>query len=305
MNEPAQREEPVVFDCQGEQLIGVVHHGEAGAEVGMLCIVAGGPQYRGGCGRQLVELARRAAAEGFPVMRFDHRGLGDGGGEFLGFEYMEDDLCAAVEQFILRVPSLERVVLWGGCDAASAALINAGVHPAIDSIVAANPWVSTSETAAKVRQKHYLQRLGEWSFWKKVITLQYNPLDYLKSSQRKSVATSDGSGSTRKEGASLARPVRQDYVQRMLNGFTAFDGDVLFLMSGRSLISREFDELVHSSERWRSAFDRKSIQRQVIEDADQTFSSRQAKSAMIVAGMDWLKSVAGKADPVCLSKKSR
>lgn len=294
MNTAALKEEPVVFSCEGEDLIGVVHQGADGASIGMLCIVAGGPQYRGGCGRQLVELARAVAADGYPVMRFDHRGLGDGGGEFLGFEHLGADIHAAIEQFLLQVPSLEHVVLWGGCDAASAALINASVHPAIVSIVAANPWVSTSETAARVRKKHYLKRLGERSFWAKVLKLEYNPFDYIgpssgrsrKSKNHNTLAPAT-STSTKSQSVSLA----DSYVDRMLEGMDTFAGSVLLLMSGRSLISREFDELVASNAAWSKVCGRGSVSRIEVKDADQTFSTRESKNAMIEAGRQWLRKV--------------
>lgn len=288
-------EEPIVFPCDGENLIGVVHHGEVTASVGMLCIVAGGPQYRGGCGRQLVELARAVAGDGFPVMRFDHRGLGDGGGEFLGFEHLGADLEAAIQQFMHSVPSLDRIVLWGGCDAASAALMNTQAHPAIVSVVAANPWVSTTETAARVRQKHYLKRLGEWSFWKKAFSFQYDPLEYIGKfvKRRRSAGSSSESSDKGQKSSAVSQ---ENYVNRMLAGFESFSGSVLLLMSGRSLISREFDELVAARPRWAAVCDRDSVERIEVAEADQTFSTREAKNAMIMAGRNWLRKQADCSD---------
>ena len=78
--------------------------------------MVGGPQYRVGSHRQFVLLARDLAADGFPVFRFDYRGMGDSEGEFRGFEHVEDDIAAAVEAFRSASPGLREIVLWGLCD---------------------------------------------------------------------------------------------------------------------------------------------------------------------------------------------
>jgi alpha/beta superfamily hydrolase len=86
-------------------------------------VVVGGPQYRVGSHRQFLLLSRRLASEGYPVMRFDYRGMGDGGGAMRSFEDVSADIGAAIEAFQRRCPSVRRIVLWGLCDAASAALL--------------------------------------------------------------------------------------------------------------------------------------------------------------------------------------
>lgn len=269
------------FDCQGANLIGVIHHAPGNCEpkVGVITIVAGGPQYRGGCGRQLVELGRRLAAEGTPVLRFDHRGIGDSNGPFLGFQHIKQDLTAAIREFRQRVPSLQKIVLWGGCDAASAALINAHRHPEVVSIVAANPFVSTEYTAARVRKKHYISRLRQGSFWRKLVTFQYNPMDYLLTK-----------AAGKKESPAASGPAansEQHYLDAMREGLERFQGEVLFLMSGRSLISKEFDALLDADPRWRRAYEGARHKRIEVENADQTFSSRSARVAMLDAASDW------------------
>jgi len=44
------QEIPVTFSCEGSSLIGVVHIPAAPNKRAVLAIVAGGPQYRAGCG---------------------------------------------------------------------------------------------------------------------------------------------------------------------------------------------------------------------------------------------------------------
>ena len=114
-------EQAFTFDCQGKALLGILHVGEAHARRGVL-VVVGGPQYRVGSHRQFVLLARALAAAGFPTLRFDYRGMGDADGEARDFEAVSDDLKAAVDALCQRCPQLQEIVIWGLCDAASAAL---------------------------------------------------------------------------------------------------------------------------------------------------------------------------------------
>ena len=76
-------EHAIAFDCVEEQLLGVVSLPAQASDIGVLVIV-GGPQYRVGSHRQFVLLARYLAASGYPVLRFDVRGMGDSSGQFPG-----------------------------------------------------------------------------------------------------------------------------------------------------------------------------------------------------------------------------
>lgn len=276
------------FELGGSCLLGVIHESATPSDIGVLTIVAGGPQYRAGCGRQLVSLGRRLSQEGVHVMRFDHRGLGDSEGKFHGFESLHDDIAAALAEFRRRVPALSRVVLWGGCDAASAALINAHRFPEIISIVAANPWVSSERTAARVQQKHYMARLRQWSFWRKLFRMEYDLSSYFGSALgRLRDRFRDASNFEQKKQP--AEKAQSHYIDRMLDGLQQFEGSVLFLMSGNSLIGREFDELIACDAKWRRACNGKGRERTEIPGADQTFSSAQARSEMLDAASGWLK----------------
>ena len=58
-----------------ESVLGIVTMPERSNATGVL-IAVGGPQYRLGCHRQFLLLARALAKAGYPVMRFDYRGMG-------------------------------------------------------------------------------------------------------------------------------------------------------------------------------------------------------------------------------------
>lgn len=104
MNERAR-----VFRVDGDELVGILHAGPEQARRGVLIIV-GGPQYRVGSHRQFLLLARRLAADGIPVFRFDYRGMGDAGGAARTFEEVSADLRTAIDVFMA-----EQLAMGGWC----------------------------------------------------------------------------------------------------------------------------------------------------------------------------------------------
>lgn len=153
----------IAFDCKGDRLAGTLD--EADGKTGLL-IVSGGNEIRSGAYAGQAAMAQHFAALGYPVLRYDRRGVGDSEGVNEGFETTADDIAAAVKAFRAEVPHMRRLVAFGNCDAATALAL---FHPdtAIDALIMANPWVieATSEdntptppSAAAIRAR-YLSRL--------------------------------------------------------------------------------------------------------------------------------------------------
>jgi len=71
------------FACEGAALAASLD--EAPGATGLL-IVSGGNEIRSGAHRGMAMLAGRVAAAGFPVFRFDRRGIGDSEGVNGGYE---------------------------------------------------------------------------------------------------------------------------------------------------------------------------------------------------------------------------
>lgn len=284
------QEVPVVFDCEGSKLVGVIHVPENPSPIGVITLIAGGPQFRGGVGRGMVSMARALSAQGVAVMRFDYRGMGDSEGAFVGFEDIAADLQAAVDTLISQVPAVEKVVLWGGCDGASGAMIHGWKIPQIHSMVLANPWVYTPKIEAAVRKQHYLARLREASFWRKVFRFEYDLGAYVRSALNKIggrlrslfASGSSSAGSTEDSGT---------FVDRMLAGLKRFEGPVLFLLSGQSIVSKEFDELLATEEGWQEVYERQGNERVDLQDADQTFSTQADRLAANQVILDWVTSL--------------
>jgi len=280
------RELPVVFQCNEQPLVGVVHLPERPKNIAILSIVAGGPQYRAGFGRQLVKMARRFSADGITVMRFDYRGLGDSSGTDAGFEHVGEDIDSAISTLMSVEPSITEIILWGGCNAASAALIHGHHNPAVTGLILANPWVRTEESFAKVIVRdHYAKRIFEPSFWLKLLKFEYNPIPAIKT-------IISGFGFNKKKTTPTdndASPDTLPFLERMLIGATEFRGNILFMMSGLSLTANEFDDLVLNSDQWKQVLDRTNVERVGIENADQAFSTHEAREAMLLVSEKWLK----------------
>ncbi|MEQ1661844.1 MAG: hydrolase 1, exosortase A system-associated [Thiobacillus sp.] len=280
------REIPIAFRCEQATLVGIVHVPENSGTRGVISMVAGGPQYRGGCCRQLVAMARDLAAHGTPVMRFDYRGLGDGGGEYRGFEHTEADFRAAIEAFQREAPSVTEIVLWGGCDAASSILIHGWRLPQVNGMILGNPYARTETTRAAVERAYYWTRFRDPQFWRKVVKLQFNPLGSLPA-LGKAVWRKFRTAAHAAPGNTPAQDNRP-FPDKMLDGLQRFQGHILLVLSGRSLDSKEFLEMVARSDGWQRALARPTVQRVDLSDADQAFSTLDARNDLIDAARSWL-----------------
>lgn len=284
MNTATAREEAFTFGCEGEALVGLLHHPAAdapaqAAQTGVVVIV-GGPQYRAGSHRQFVHLARALAAAGHPVLRFDVRGMGDSTGALRNFEHITPDVGAAIDALVQRAPAVQRVVLWGLCDGASAALLY--LHDRQDERVQGlcllNPWVRSDVTQARTQLKHYYtRRLREREFWVKLLTgrVAKRALSHLVGSLRAA------------RGRGAAQP-STSFQSCMLKGWLTFGGEILVLLSGNDYTAREFEEFVKGSPAWRHAmgFDRVSVVS--LPHADHTLSGSEDGAEAQLAIGQWL-----------------
>ena len=108
-----------------------------------LLIVSGGNEIRSGAFGGQADMAARIARAGFPVFRFDRRGVGDSDGENRGFRKSAKDIASAIDAFRAMAPQLGRVVAFGNCDAASALMLTGG--DGCDGLVLSNPWTIEQE----------------------------------------------------------------------------------------------------------------------------------------------------------------
>jgi len=272
MSTPNWHERPTVFECNGDRLIGIVTEPAHPIETGVVIIV-GGPQYRAGSHRQFTLLARQLAEQGIASIRFDYRGMGDSEGAFRNFEAIDEDIRAAIETFMAHAPSIKQVVLWGLCDAASAALYYGHTDARVNGMVLLNPWVHTETGAARARLKHYyLSRLLSKAFWAKLISGKVR-LGESIGDLKKSTQQAGGDNARCPAPVGDPRHGSPGYIERMRDGLKRFPGRVQIILSGNDLTAQEFIELTRNNKRWKSACADVKISQMLIAEANHTFSS--------------------------------
>jgi len=283
-------ERAVTFDCASERLVGVVAEPDNASEVGVV-VVVGGPQYRVGSHRQFLLLSRRLVDAGIAVLRFDYRGMGDSTGATCSFDDISLDIAASIDALRAACASVHRVVLWGLCDGASAALMyyEATRDPRVAGMALLNPWVRSDATLAKAHLRHYYtRRLGEKAFWAKLARGGVG----LKAAARSlftniATARSPRSGS----GATVT------FQERMAHGIETFPGPVLLLLSERDLTAREFVDYAQSDPRWRGLLARENVTRHELADADHTFSTARWRSEVEEQTLAWIGRRLGASTP--------
>lgn len=272
----------ISFACEGEQLVGIVSPAAQPADLGVV-IVVGGPQYRAGSHRQFVELARALAAAGFPVLRFDYRGMGDSEGALRNFEHASFDIGAAITAFQRVQPQVKRVALWGLCDGASASLLYLydKRDPRVVGLALLNPWVRSETSLAKTHVKHYYaQRLRERDFWLKLVSgkVAFTALRSFGRNVGRAFGWPTGG----------PRPHANPFQERMAHAWIGFNGSALLMLSERDLTAREFSEYVAHDATWQRALRERQATKLTIEGADHTCSTPDARARVAQATSRWL-----------------
>lgn len=206
----------ITFVCEGQHLVGTLD--EAPGHTGLL-LVSGGNEVRAGPWNSQAYLAARLAAAGFPVMRFDRRGIGDSEGSNAGYRGSEQDIAAARAAFRAAAPQVKRVVGFGNCDAASALMLAGGAE--LDALVLSNPWTLDAQEDAvpsAVARAHYRRRLTDVAAVKRLLTGQVSIGKLVKAL----LAAAKG-----------PEPTMNALTAELAKGISAFSGPVRFLVAGR------------------------------------------------------------------------
>lgn len=162
----------VTIPCAGETIAATLDPAEGDTA---LLIVSGGNELRVGAHRGMALLAASVAAAGYPVLRYDRRGIGDSTGTNGGFLSAAPDLSAAAT-WLRAATGAVRIVGFGNCDAATTlALFHA--QAGIDRLLLANPWVveptGDLPPPAAIRAT-YAERLRSPAQWRRLLTGRVN-----------------------------------------------------------------------------------------------------------------------------------
>lgn len=272
-------ESAVSFLSGDNALLGICHKTQKPAKIGVL-IVVGGPQYRVGSHRQFVQLSRALSKHNIPSFRFDYTGMGDSEGDKKEFDGISDDIHEACNLAIQEL-AVEEIVIWGLCDAASAAMIYAHTDSRVKGILILNPWLRSDTAMGKTMIKYYyVQRLLSKDFWQKLFKGKVN------------VASSIGDAKGFVKDSVSAQENDQDtYQSRMQKGVDQFTGKISLILSGVDLTAKEFAEQTLNNKNWRMlSSDKADVHR--IDLADHTFSSASFKQEVESITIDFVTSLA-------------
>lgn len=204
------------FACAGQRLAATLDEAQGNCAI---LLVSGGNEVRAGAWNGQARFAARIAAHGFPVLRFDRRGVGDSEGENLGFRHSSADIAAALEALRSQAPHVQHVIGFGNCDAASALMLAGGAG--LDGLVLSNPWTiesSDEEAPAEIVRDHYRRRLADPAAIKRLLTGKVS-----LSKLARSLVTA-----TRPAPSTLS-----GLTAEIAQGIAGFKGSVRFLIAGR------------------------------------------------------------------------
>jgi exosortase A-associated hydrolase 1 len=218
---------PLTFACGRQTLAGSLD--TAPGHTGLL-IISGGNEVRSGAFGGQAQLAAAVARAGFPVFRFDRRGVGDSEGENRGFRRSQKDIAAALSAFRALAPDVERVVGLGNCDAASALMLMGG--EGFDGLVLSNPWAfdencqpeEASPPPAAIRQR-YAEKLRDPKEVGRLLTGGVN-LGKLAKGLFKSVQS---------------EPESSNLIDEMREGLKPFTGRIAFLLATADRTAQSFE----------------------------------------------------------------
>jgi exosortase A-associated hydrolase 1 len=216
-------------------------------------------------------------------MRFDYRGMGDSEGEPVSFDNIDDDIRSALDAF-QAATHLEKFVLWGLCDGATAASFYAGSDDRIDGLVLVNPWVRSDASLAQAYMKrYYVSRLFEADFWSKIRRGDFSYRDAAVSLLQNFRLVS---GATPSESREISE--KTPLGVRLLTALERFNGRVLFVLSGNDMTAAEFDTSCLQSKNWRRLLGRRSLEIKRLPGANHTFSQADHRRLVEDMTMKWI-----------------
>lgn len=252
----------LTFACTGARLAGTLD--DAAGTAGLL-IVSGGNETRAGAFSSQAKLAAAIAAAGFPVFRFDRRGVGDSKGGNTGFRGSGPDIAAALAVFRAEAPRLTRIVAFGNCDAASALMLQSGAGA--DALLLANPWTVEEANAApppEALRRRYAAKLLDPREWRRLLTGGI-ALGKLAGGLRRAVGPA---------------PAASPLAREMTAGLARFDGAVTILLADRDRTAQLFAAI----------WDRDDTRVETVPEASHAFVEPAARAVLLNRLLDMLGS---------------
>jgi len=223
-------------------------------------------------------------------MRFDFQGQGDSeGAGVLNIDSLMYDIRSAIDCFTSVVPGIERIVLWGVCEAAFNSMLYARSDARVDGLVLVNPQVDNPGSGLRDRSRlryHYLQQLLKpWQLLARLARNRVNVLSAL------AYITGHIAGSI--------RPNPPGSIDRYLEVLSAFKGRSLVILSERDIYAIEFKANVMRTKAWERLVEDSKVAVLNLPTADHNFTRKELRDQVSTWTAQWIKSLR---DPSWLSR---
>lgn len=232
-----------------------------------------------GASRLHVQIARRLAASGFIVLRFDLSSIGDSEArkDALAFEESAVQETREAMDYLAAAKGAQRFVLAGLCSGADMSFRVAEVDPRVVGVAQLDAWAYRTWRHYWV---HYSPRMLKWSVWGRFFRRR---LPRLLSASRDPAASE---GSVDYEAPSYRRKFpRRDAVERGLRDLVRRDTRLLYIFSGGQIYDYNHHGQYQSSFR-RVPF-KGLLREEFVPEADHTFTGLEHQRYVVNTMAEW------------------
>ena len=263
--------------CKGEMLAATLDSGKSSTA---LMIVSGGNEIRSGAHGGMAQLALRISGHGFPVLRYDRRGIGDSSGENREFLSSAEEIAAANRLFRQQQPQIGKIIAFGNCDAATALALY-GPDAGLDGYMLANPWVIEQSSEPENEEPTISSAAIRSRYWDRI----RNP--------RTIIDLLSGKIDLRKllRGLKQAAKVEENSALsiRLRDALVNIDGNSRILLAKRDTTARAFLAAWNSSD-FASLRDSTDITLETLDSASHSFADATAKDWLVGKLLEALRS---------------
>jgi uncharacterized protein len=253
----------------------------------VVVIITGGPQVRIGAHRLYVQLSRFLCDHNWPSFRFDYEGMGDSEGDFIGFQYAEPSIAAAISFLKNRFKNKLNFIIWSLCDGATAAALYAATHQ--DSIIGqilCNPLTITDHGLARSTIRHYyMKRFVNKEFLHKLCNLK---LDFENSVKSLWEVLKDTQIIKNKKSEFADDQKLSDMV---FDSLRIFSKPIRIVLSSDDIVASNFRDELKKFNSLNNDYKSKKIINYLISGADHTFVEPKAKKEMFLITLNALNEI--------------
>ena len=272
-------EKAVEFYCNQTKLYGILHLPEPRKFKTSVTIVTGGPQTRVGSHRLNVQLARYLCRQGLIVLRFDYTGMGDSGGDPVGYQLAAPSIRSAHEFVLSTCPEIKQNILWSICDGCLptlAALNNLKIEFA--GLILCNPFIFNESERSRLKLRYYYgKRLLKSKTWTKLISIK------IKFKKEIFLISKNLLGLMQfMKSLNYYNPIKNPRsLDTFLSQLLINNTPIHFILSSQDDIAMALFDIL-DSDNMKNLFDDFPISYQKILDGDHTFANRIARGTMFI-----------------------